>query len=961
LLLCTITCRAPADAEERTRDTSSLAVKAPELPDGLLDAPETASVTTLSAAFTGCSEVRRGPLCVIDERRTFHLWVRALAPADVRLSIDGETLDLSPSPSEDGLLWRFSPTHDARHLKVRARTPIGPAEFHLRLAPPAAPLPDELRAAQRFLRARTHDNARARAHIERLEALLASDAPALSGRARVITLGRLARLHYQREEPERALQRYEDSTALAERLGLTSMLRADAMAAAYISTTIRPDHVAARRWFALEASTSDSTPDAYAAYLRGLLAVHSGDYEDALRHYQRAAYLARRLGLLIDERDVQQMWGLLLDELGRHADARARFDRAGELTGPETSDCERAELLTNRAISAMRTRASGEPAEDPKVLLEEVVRLNTVEGGCGNQESINRARLNLAREALDREDSEAARDALAAVSPTLANLSERLRRLDLSARYELLNHRPRVALERWVELSEQAGDNLRAADRWSLEFGRAQAFESLGEIPEALTAYARAEAQLDAQLLNIAFDQGREYVALGRHRSARHYIDLLIREGLAPQALCAARRARARATYPIDRAGRLAALAPASRRVWDARIQQYRRLRRQLESERRDDWRLSHEALLRVAARRKIQTREIETLRNEALALLADATATTVRCRDLRAPDPGEVILLYHPVVDGWIGFAATSRGVTITRVASDALRHALATTPLDRARVSALLLAPFREVLERAEKIRVLPLQAVLDVPFHALPWPGATREDELVIDHAQVAYAVDLPQPAAPGLTKGQALAHDRAREGVEHTRRAVVLADPRSNLEHLLHELGEVDSILDARRWSVELLHAGNADNEALREVITSADHLHYAGHGLSDGLAGAGSFVTLADGHLGVGDILVLPRVPQSVVLAGCETGLTNAHTLAGGMSVARAFLAAGSASVIAASHEIDDELAAAISTELYEVLALEAQFDGPALLQRAQQNLRKTAPHTGWSELRAWTP
>ncbi len=963
--------------DEDASETSSLAVEAPELPDELRRALERPT-SSLAAAFVGCNEVRRGPVCLIDDDVELRVWVPVLAREDVELQLDGQRADLTPTPSEDGLLWRFNLTGAHTRLTLDARTVTGPASFELQLARVddesyAETRPPALQEAQAFIAEQRYDKDAAQAHIERLDALL----PTLSDEARAFALGRLARLHYRRDEPERALERYQQSTMLATRLGLTSRVREDALAAAYITTYIRPDHAAAHRWLDLESTAAAGDPSnaAYAAYLRGLLAVRVGEYELALRQYREAAYLARRLALETDERDVLQMWGVLLSELGRHEEARSRFARAAELTGDETPACARAELLTNTALSNMRAREAGAPADDPRPLLLEVIELNAPGGACGNQESADRARLNLAQEALGRDDLAAARAALGhAVDAELANSSERRRRLELLARLALQEGRPRDSLARWDEFTSEADadadlDRLRPADRWSRAFWRARALEAIGETEAALTAYARAEAELDAQLLDVAYDEGRESVALDHHRGARHYIDLLVREGRGEDALCAARLARARTTYPIDRGGRLAALSPEARRTWDERVQAYRRARARLDRARQDDWRLSSAELSRALARRRVETTRAQELRNEALGLLSKAQAAPVRCQDLRPPGPGELLLMYHPVAEGWVGFAATTHEVIVARVArsSDELEATLAQARIDpgSGALRDRLLTPFAAQLNQAERVRVLPLGTLLDVPFHALPWPspdGAREEDPveddplrvgepLLLDHAPVAYAVDLPRP--PAL---------EPRELETPPRHAVVLGDPRSNLEHVLNEISEVDSILDDRRWSVELLHDADADSDTLRSAIARAAHLHYAGHGLSDGLAGAGSFVELADTQLSVGDILVLPRVPRSVVLAGCETGLTNTHTLAGGMSVARAFLAAGSESVIAADHEIDDEVAATISVELYTALAEGDPFDGPAILRRAQRAMRSSTSETsGWSDLRAWIP
>ncbi len=135
------------------------------------------------------------------------------------------------------------------------------------------------------------------------------------------------------------------------------------------------------------------------------------------------------------------------------------------------------------------------------------------------------------------------------------------------------------------------------------------------------------------------------------------------------------------------------------------------------------------------------------------------------------------------------------------------------------------------------------------------------------------------------------------------------------------------------------------------------------LHYAGHGRNLGLGGWDSVLVLADDStLGVGDILALPRVPAAVVLSGCETGASDAHALAGGMNLGRAFLLAGTRTVIAASGALDDEIAALVGAELYREWRPDRPFDGPGALRRALLRVRAARPgHTGWQQLHALSP
>jgi hypothetical protein len=103
-------------------------------------------------------------------------------------------------------------------------------------------------------------------------------------------------------------------------------------------------------------------------------------------------------------------------------------------------------------------------------------------------------------------------------------------------------------------------------------------------------------------------------------------------------------------------------------------------------------------------------------------------------------------------------------------------------------------------------------------------------------------------------------------------------------------------------------------------------------------------------------LRVSDILAIPRVPDTVVMTGCETGRAETEQGLGGMHLAAAFVLGGSSLVIAASKVVPDDVAAAYATMLYD--------DGtqPTVekFQRAQRRMRARF-QTDWSTFRAWVP
>jgi CHAT domain-containing protein len=186
-------------------------------------------------------------------------------------------------------------------------------------------------------------------------------------------------------------------------------------------------------------------------------------------------------------------------------------------------------------------------------------------------------------------------------------------------------------------------------------------------------------------------------------------------------------------------------------------------------------------------------------------------------------------------------------------------------------------------------------------------------------------------------------------------------VVVANPSEDLPEAEREATEVARRLQSAGWRVQDHAQAEASRAQLTDALAGAALLHYAGHGTHGGVDGWGAALLLHDGdRLEVSDILALPRVPDAVVLSGCDTATVELGTLAGGMNLSRAFVLAGAEWVIAAEGEVEDELARAMGEALYEGAVPTDDFDGPEALRRAQLRLRVDHPER-WQAFRAVVP
>jgi CHAT domain-containing protein len=324
--------------------------------------------------------------------------------------------------------------------------------------------------------------------------------------------------------------------------------------------------------------------------------------------------------------------------------------------------------------------------------------------------------------------------------------------------------------------------------------------------------------------------------------------------------------------------------------------------------------------------------RELLGLLDRAHAVLHDGLSARGWDMPLPKPRVGQLDLFYFPLARGWVSFA-TDRTTTVTERLGPISRHASAEA------LSQSLLRPFRDRIEAASTVRILPSGWLQEVDFHALPWgSGALGTQRAVV------YGMDLPAPpSAPAPNRARALVVADSRLDLPEARRAA-----RRAAADLRQEPG---------RWQVTLLVGSQVTGSRLRQELPEADLFHFAGHGTYGGSTGFASALQLAEGGtLTTGDVLALPRVPRSVVLLGCETARA-AEAVGPSPGLAQAFLLAGSEQVVAASRPLDDDVAAAVAAELYPAGGGSSAPD----LGHALALLRVEKPNADWSSLRVLVP
>jgi hypothetical protein len=670
----------------------------------------------------------------------------------------------------------------------------------------------------------------------------------------------------------------------------------------------------------------------FVTYYRSLLAEREGDYRSALDEIAQAVEIAERGKLDGSQRVAEQKQALLLRAVGRSRDAVRLFSRLSRTAGAADA-CETGQLLNNQAWTALLAREAGESFEDPAPLLEKA--LATYET-CPKFTPGKRANIliNLALAHLQEGRLPQAKDFLAQAHgieprPPLQHL---LWSLDLEARIALEEDRAAEALRRFEGLERLARETGSADGRLRAVFGQARSRRAAGDRTAALETLRQAEALIDEQSLQVPIHEGRETFVATRQAIVSLHIETLLDEGLNAEAFGVARHARSRMLRQLERSDRLASLAPDQRARWVRLLTEYQERRTALEERERakDDWRLPEDRRRREQATSKSEAEAMKRLLDQAFLVLggsADPPGET-----LAPPGPGELILTWCPLSQGWVGFAADRDTLVVHRF--DLPPGAM----LFRGQLARLLLHPFRGAIEKAGRIRILPSGPLQRVDFHALPFAG-----DVLLAYRPVVYGLDLSASSDPVEPSG---------------RYALLVADPRDDLPGTLEETRTVRKVLEgsSRPWITEELRSTEASAETVRGRVAAADLLHYAGHGIFSGPGGWESSLLLArETRLTLGDLLALERVPAWVVLSGCETGRSSAETPVESLGLAHAFLLAGSRAVIASTRPADDRTVSTFFPELYR------QWDGEqdlaAAFQQAQLSWRRRNPGKDWSGFR----
>lgn len=683
------------------------------------------------------------------------------------------------------------------------------------------------------------------------------------------------------------------------------------------------------------------------AYTSGVLDWRRGRSESALTSLRTASLHAQRTADLEIGVAALPMYAELLAEQG-YARAALRWSQVGlELARELGNPCHLAFTLRTTAWIRLSLKGQAGSEHDPAPLLTEALALFEPGGACPWPDHVGGARASLAMLALRDGNPLGGLAHLRMVADAHMIPAERVLAADVELQARLALGQDASLIARAMEHLRHSVEEAGTVDaRWHLALRRGQTLEARGERDAALEAYREAEGHLDDIAQLAAFGVGRDAVGASHRESSERLVDALLALGREQDALCVARQAEARR---IQGASLPPSLPEEERARLERRVEELRAAQARLEELSRMARDAPSDALVEARARVIRQRRDLEREADEIL-VAAGRHARPPRCDALYRPGPGELLIALFPRDRGWLSFAQDADQIGVHVVAP---REAdLEAAP---ERLSELLLRPIAEQIRRARRIRVHAGGQAQRIDFHLLPWDGVP-----LVASAAVVYGVDVVA-TEPSTSPGGA-----------GKPRAVLLADPTLSLPEAEHEIREAREQLERSGWHADVIDREDARPHGVQERMVGAALLHYAGHAEHDdqldpgwwppyagGTASWPASLRLADGtRLAAHEILMRPGgVPAKVILSGCRTGAVDA--VAGGTSLATAFLVAGAQEVIATSAVTGDAEAREVVRAVYEELeqaGAGAWSLGNAL---AREQARRIAAHAAAGQYRVW--
>ena len=780
------------------------------------------------------------------------------------------------------------------------------------------------------------------------------------------TLGNIGGVYLLLGRYREALTYYQRALVISETLGSKSGMSLDHgnlglcyLGLGQVDTAIRHFDLALK----LANETGMRKEEALWQRSKGNALIRKGQYDLGLKNHRQALASYEQInarGLLLDA--LYDMGRLHLT-LGDPVSAEQYFKRAIQMA----RDIGQAQAITVNLLALGDLQYRRQDLEEADALFVQALQRATDAGELNLQiESLLRLTVvHREQQRFEKADAEA-RQALATAESISAGfeLAEAWFAIAELARQQ---GQLDAALESYANAQQVSGEQADPDLLWQIHYGRAQVQIRKSDRPSAII-----ELQSAARIIESARNRLHEERFKAGYLQDKYkvYIDLVrlqLELGLTHDAFSTAERLRSRSFLEqLENSG------PVARNERDrqdefALRERIRQLQRALEDEQS----------LATAERRQLAVNafssELLVAEREYQAFLDDIKSRSNIGRATRIPaleevqaqlKPGQALIEYVVGDERLMIFVMRSDKLSavvremrhIDLFAKVNLLRELIQYPTDNswrapaASLSDSLLTPLREenLLEDVNHLFLIPHDILNYLPFALLPVNSADNE-RVVMEQYSLSYL-----PAAVTLV--------RKIQNARPPKSLLALAPARARLRYAIEE---AQSITNLYQPNSRLLAGRDATESAFKEHAGKYGILHFSTHGYFNLKNPLLSGLELEadddnDGFLEVHEILGLSLDAELVTLSACETGMGSGYfnEIPAGddfVSLTRAFLLAGSRSVMATLWEVDDRSTIEFMEGFYKGLSQAGYSNehnsGPAIaLVRIQRELKNSSKY-----------
>jgi len=749
------------------------------------------------------------------------------------------------------------------------------------------------------------------------------------------TLANMGGVHLLLGEYRKALEYYQQALAIHERLGLTPTASIELGNMAICYTAL-------------------------------------GDSEKALSSFDQALRLAQDAGLEKEQADWHKGKGETLLRLGKFGPAIQEYEQAQKVYEHAELKRELVEALNDTGNLYVMLGDSSSGEQDFRHALEIAQTIGNDRGimtnllSLGNlewrrkrypqAEGLYEAALNRARKAGDQDSAAQAlmelalehglggklveaqteaKEALAAAQGSAIPPREAWAHYAL-AETRRMGQQSEAALGEYTAASE-IEKMVRDPDLdWQIAYGRGQCLEKLGRLHQALTAYKQAVTIIEGVRGQLAEERFRAGYVEDKYQVYVALVELLLKLQQPGEAFVYSERLRAQSFLDQLNRGMPGPQNAVQRQTEMELRERIRQLRRLINAEwaqpanQRRGQALDTFSKDLAAAERAYQDLLDDLRRSDPTYVTWHALALPSAAQLQKLLPPNTALIEYVIAEDNLAIFVLTSEKIRATTVSIRAenlrsrvelLRDLIVRANghswrLPAAGLRHVLISPVEQQgwLAGVQRLYLVPNGVLNYLPFAALA-RTASEGGRFLGDEYALAY---LPSAAVLTLHRGPAPKGD-----------LLAMAPARAHLKYAADEVTDVGRLFPSKKL---ILTGKNATKDRFERSASNYRFLHLATHGYLNRYAPLLSGLELEasgqdDGLLEVHEILGLHLHASLVTLSACDTALGSGYfsEIPAGddfVGLTRAFLTAGSRTVLASLWEVNDKSTAQFMADFY---------------------------------------